>query len=69
MDVIVVFFNQIKMVFWNPGQLLAIFLVIIIMLVSAWIFFRKSIVRCDSKTDLIGKTAIVTGANCGKNAK
>ncbi|KAK3789413.1 hypothetical protein RRG08_005559 [Elysia crispata] len=54
-----------KMVFWGPGQLFAIFLVLIVVLVSLWIYFRQSIFRCDSKADLKGKTVIVTGANCG----
>ncbi|GFN78144.1 retinol dehydrogenase 12 [Plakobranchus ocellatus] len=51
--------------FWGEGQMLGIGIVLIIILLSAYIFFRWSIVRCDSTADLRGKTAIVTGANCG----
>ncbi|GFR73788.1 retinol dehydrogenase 13 [Elysia marginata] len=56
---------NIKMMFWGPGQLLGILLVLIVIIVAALIFFRQSIVRCNSKADLKGKTAIVTGANSG----
>ncbi|RUS73752.1 hypothetical protein EGW08_018489 [Elysia chlorotica] len=53
------------MVFWGPGQVVAILLVIIVILVSAWMYFRLTLVKCDSTADMKGKTTIVTGANSG----
>ena len=51
--------------FWDPGQILAILIVIAVILISAFIYLRWTIVWDDSKTDLTNKTAIVTGANVG----
>ncbi|CAG5117141.1 unnamed protein product, partial [Candidula unifasciata] len=53
------------MEFWDPGQWLAVFIVLVVILIACYIYLRSSVGRCDSTADLTGKTAIVTGANCG----
>jgi len=51
--------------FLDPGQVFGAVAVLVVILISAYIFFRWSIVWNDSKADLTGKVAIVTGANVG----
>ncbi|XP_059152984.1 retinol dehydrogenase 14-like isoform X2 [Physella acuta] len=47
------------------GQVFGIICVILVIAISAWLYFRKNVPMCVSKTDLTGKTALVTGANNG----
>ena len=51
---------------FEPGQIIAILLVLAVCLASAYIYLRWTIVWNDSQADLTGKTVIVTGANVGE---
>jgi len=50
---------------FEPGQIIAILLVLAVCFASAYIYLRWTIVWNDSQADLTGKTVIVTGANVG----
>jgi NAD(P)-dependent dehydrogenase (short-subunit alcohol dehydrogenase family) len=53
------------MEFWDPGQWLAVGIVLVVVIICLWMYLRGTVGRCDSDADLSGKTAIVTGANTG----
>ena len=49
----------------SAGQLLAVVLVVIVIVIAFYLWMKDVAMFMDTATDLTGKTCIVTGANAG----